>query len=110
MELQHIELSKLKLSPTNVRKHGAGDDLAELIASIKSLGVIQPLLVRSNCDGFEVVAGQRRLLACQAIAEETGKAELVPCGILQAGDKDRKSTRLNSSHSQISYAVFCLKK
>src|SRR2546430_3416554 len=25
-------------------------------------------------------------------------------------DKDRKSTRLNSSHSQISYAVFCLKK
>src|SRR2546430_4952374 len=26
------------------------------------------------------------------------------------GDVDRKSTRLNSSHSQISYAVFCLKK
>src|SRR2546430_11089539 len=25
-------------------------------------------------------------------------------------DQDRKSTRLNSSHSQISYAVFCLKK
>src|SRR2546430_12466420 len=27
-----------------------------------------------------------------------------------AGLRDRKSTRLNSSHSQISYAVFCLKK
>src|SRR2546427_1424653 len=27
-----------------------------------------------------------------------------------SGDEDRKSTRLNSSHSQISYAVFCLKK
>src|SRR2546430_5231359 len=27
-----------------------------------------------------------------------------------AGREDRKSTRLNSSHSQISYAVFCLKK
>src|SRR2546430_8857220 len=27
-----------------------------------------------------------------------------------ASDQDRKSTRLNSSHSQISYAVFCLKK
>src|SRR2546427_7465703 len=26
------------------------------------------------------------------------------------GESDRKSTRLNSSHSQISYAVFCLKK
>src|SRR2546430_11302804 len=27
-----------------------------------------------------------------------------------SGEVDRKSTRLNSSHSQISYAVFCLKK
>src|SRR5688572_32329639 len=29
---------------------------------------------------------------------------------VKAGGLDRKSTRLNSSHSQISYAVFCLKK
>src|SRR2546430_12215617 len=29
---------------------------------------------------------------------------------LGGGSRDRKSTRLNSSHSQISYAVFCLKK
>src|SRR2546430_7666026 len=28
----------------------------------------------------------------------------------QPNERDRKSTRLNSSHSQISYAVFCLKK
>src|SRR2546427_2261525 len=32
--------------------------------------------------------------------------ELVPVLV----EEDRKSTRLNSSHSQISYAVFCLKK
>src|SRR2546430_6975229 len=31
-------------------------------------------------------------------------------GVDVAGSIDRKSTRLNSSHSQISYAVFCLKK
>src|SRR2546427_868489 len=31
-------------------------------------------------------------------------------GIHQRQEGDRKSTRLNSSHSQISYAVFCLKK
>src|SRR5688572_32159081 len=30
--------------------------------------------------------------------------------LLDRFDLDRKSTRLNSSHSQISYAVFCLKK
>src|SRR2546427_5867631 len=31
-------------------------------------------------------------------------------GVVCAIARDRKSTRLNSSHSQISYAVFCLKK
>src|SRR2546430_11679832 len=31
-------------------------------------------------------------------------------GAAAADHRDRKSTRLNSSHSQISYAVFCLKK
>src|SRR3712207_8823833 len=30
--------------------------------------------------------------------------------VLAAGQRDRKSTRLNSSHANISYAVFCLKK
>src|SRR2546430_6336015 len=33
-----------------------------------------------------------------------------PGGHERASEGDRKSTRLNSSHSQISYAVFCLKK
>src|SRR5438270_13860877 len=33
-----------------------------------------------------------------------------PAGRSQGRKIDRKSTRLNSSHSQISYAVFCLKK
>src|SRR2546430_3587964 len=35
---------------------------------------------------------------------------LTPGQTFYEGPKDRKSTRLNSSHSQISYAVFCLKK
>src|SRR5688572_31101670 len=36
--------------------------------------------------------------------------ELCGAGDARATGLDRKSTRLNSSHSQISYAVFCLKK
>src|SRR5438309_4634374 len=38
------------------------------------------------------------------------KAQLRPRSQWWAEVKDRKSTRLNSSHSSISYAVFCLKK
>src|SRR3712207_8012875 len=33
-----------------------------------------------------------------------------PEAFCSGGDQDRKSTRLNSSHANISYAVFCLKK
>src|SRR2546427_9025062 len=39
--------------------------------------------------------------ACRRVYQETLRPVM---------DKDRKSTRLNSSHSQISYGVFCLKK
>src|SRR5690349_22847725 len=34
----------------------------------------------------------------------------VPVSVIRRCDADRKSTRLNSSHVEISYAVFCLKK
>src|SRR5438876_9293772 len=47
----------------------------------------------------------------------TGESSLCPggshqviCLWIQPGQRDRKSTRLNSSHPSISYAVFCLKK
>src|SRR2546430_9590933 len=44
-------------------------------------------------------------------ALDADRADVRPHGVeLDHGDEDRKSTRLNSSHSQISYAVFCLKK
>src|SRR2546430_8968477 len=39
----------------------------------------------------------------------SGKPPISSC-LPVVGNIDRKSTRLNSSHSQISYAVFCLKK
>src|SRR3712207_8429099 len=38
------------------------------------------------------------------------RAHVVVRGGVLAHDADRKSTRLNSSHANISYAVFCLKK
>src|SRR3712207_7720328 len=55
-------------------------------------------------------------LASQPLAEELGleldaRGQLfVPGGLQVRYDLDRKSTRLNSSHANISYAVFCLKK
>lgn len=84
MKLDHIDLSRLKLSPLNVRKHG-GDDVADLLPSIRMRGVLQPLLVRPDGDLYEVIAGQRRLKACQLLAGE-GITEPVPCAIMEDGD------------------------
>src|SRR2546426_5577383 len=39
-----------------------------------------------------------------------GYTRVSPIGAISVGQRDRKSTRLNSSHLVISYAVFCLKK
>src|SRR3712207_6926065 len=43
-------------------------------------------------------------------AQASGRGRHDGIGILEAAQLDRKSTRLNSSHANISYAVFCLKK
>src|SRR5205085_11980986 len=54
----------------------------------------------------------RRALAARDRARQPGDPPARGDGELprRALQPDRKSTRLNSSHSQISYAVFCLKK
>ena len=41
------------------------DELAELCQSIKEQGILQPLLVREENDGYELIAGERRLRAAQ---------------------------------------------
>src|SRR5256885_11864374 len=48
--------------------------------------------------------------AHQHLAEQSERDELHADHGHQDGEQDRKSTRLNSSHLVISYAVFCLKK
>src|SRR2546427_6112962 len=60
-------------------------------------------LFRSRCPGPGVPAARAgRFLG--------GLVRPLPDDLADGGGPDRKSTRLNSSHSQISYAVFCLKK
>src|SRR5688572_32514086 len=46
----------------------------------------------------------------ERVAADRGAEEQQVVEVRQPTLPDRKSTRLNSSHSQISYAVFCLKK
>ncbi len=47
------------------RRSFSPDELAELSLSIKEQGIIQPLIVRKDTDGYELVAGERRLRAAK---------------------------------------------
>src|SRR2546430_7489487 len=55
------------------------------------------------------IHGAAHLRAGHVVAE-VNVTNLQDPHAVESGRQDRKSTRLNSSHSQISYAVFCLKK
>src|SRR5258707_2967747 len=52
----------------------------------------------------------RELEILQMIVDGKSNKEIATALDLSANTVDRKSTRLNSSHANISYAVFCLKK
>src|SRR2546427_8285049 len=68
-------------------------------------------LFRSGKDGTITVEEAKSMETSLEVVEgmQFDKGYLSPYFVTNA-ETDRKSTRLNSSHSQISYAVFCLKK
>ena len=86
MELMHIPLSELAIAKTNVRHGVKKADYEDLIPSIRQRGILQPLLVRKNGKGYEIVAGRRRYLAVQSLEKEGLEIEAIPCAIMAKGD------------------------
>jgi ParB family chromosome partitioning protein len=60
-----LPLDELRANPNQPRKVMDENTLEELATSIKANGVLQPVLVRKLKDGFELVAGERRLRAAR---------------------------------------------
>ena len=60
-----IPVNSISPNPFQPRKDMSEEQLAELVESIKSKGVLQPVLVRETESGYELVAGERRWLAAQ---------------------------------------------
>jgi ParB/RepB/Spo0J family partition protein len=90
-----IPLKNLRLSRLNVRKNlDAGQEdsgVEELAHSIQGQGLLSPLIVRATGNGdYEVISGQRRLLACQKI-----NLDPVPCLVRDdLGDADAQTVSL----------------
>jgi ParB family chromosome partitioning protein len=62
---QYLAIDQIHESPTNPRQTFEQNKLEELAESIRQHGLIQPITVRPNADGFEIVAGARRFRAAQ---------------------------------------------
>ncbi len=83
--MEMISLDKIVISSSNVRadEYFGDDEDQELVKSIESLGVLQPIIVRQIGDMYELTAGRRRFLS----AKESGLTE-IPCIIKDAsGDE-----------------------
>jgi len=66
--LRDIPLSKIIPNPNQPRQRVDENNLAELMESIKMHGLIQPIVVRpAKKTGYEIIAGERRWLACQKL-------------------------------------------
>lgn len=84
-----LAIADIRESGTNPRRRFDKASLAELAASIRQLGILEPLIVRIAGDGFELVAGERRLRA----AREAG-LQIAPCVIRILTDREALEVQL----------------
>jgi ParB family chromosome partitioning protein len=60
-----IPIGSIRPNPHQPRKTMSDGSIAELAASVKSSGIIQPLVLRRTTDGFELIVGERRWRAAK---------------------------------------------
>jgi ParB family chromosome partitioning protein len=83
LKFEELPVSALRPNSRQPRTNFPEAGIRELAASIKEVGILQPLVARPTPGGFELIAGERRLRA----AKEAG-LERVPVLIRQAGEDE----------------------
>jgi len=93
---QFLAIDTIHESTTNPRQTFEPSKLEELAESIRQHGLIQPITVRPNADGFEIVAGARRFRAAQL-------AELfsVPARIVELNDAQAMEWQLVENSQRV---------
>ena len=84
-EQRMVSIAEVKSSPLNPRKDFRDDELSELAESIRTKGLVQPIVVRPNgmAGGYEIVAGERRWRAAQKAGIHT-----IPVIIRELNDRE----------------------
>lgn len=81
LRFEEVPVSAIRPNTHQPRRNFSETSIKELASSIKEVGILQPLVIRSTETGFELIAGERRLRA----AKEAG-LDRVPVLIRQAGE------------------------
>jgi ParB family chromosome partitioning protein len=89
--IKQIPLDAICSSPNQPRKLFDDSKLKELAASIRSHGVLAPVLLRQTEDGYELIAGERRFRAAQmagiqsipAIIKEVSNSEMLELALIE---------------------------
>ncbi len=79
-----IAVDRIRPNPFQPRRHFDPAELATLTASVREHGILQPVLVTEAVDGYELVAGERRLRAAIAAG-----LERIPAIVRQFDDRSR---------------------
>lgn len=66
-----VDLALIDPNPFQPRRHFDLAELEELSQSIKSLGVLQPVLLRQNGERYQLVSGERRVRAARLVGHDT---------------------------------------
>lgn len=106
-----IPVAEIRPNPDQPRRHFAEEALVELAASIKRHGIIQPIVVRPQDDGYQIVAGERRWRAAQlaamheipAIVRRFSNAETLEVALLE----NIQRQDLNAIEEAESYKRLC---
>ena len=93
MEVREIDINSLHVSDLNVRKILSSEEdetgISDLANDIRSNGLINPITVRKNGINYEIIAGQRRFLACQMLKRAT-----IPCSIVDVSTQKAEEMSL----------------
>ncbi len=95
-KITYIELSKLLVPEFEAHRLIPDDYISEITESIKNLGILEPLLVRSKDKDFEIVAGCVRY-RCAKIAG----LKAAPCIILGLDDKAAEIIKLHENIKRV---------
>jgi ParB family chromosome partitioning protein len=82
-ELLQLPVAQVQPNPYQPRQHFDTERLQELAYSLKAQGLLQPIVVRRQLGGFELIAGERRWRAAQMAGLET-----IPALVKRASDEE----------------------